>query len=118
MGSSCEGLSHRWREEAKTFRHRGADQQALLLESCACELELAIQEDSLESLTLREAADESGYSYSALQKMVARGELPNVGEKNKPLVRRGDLPRKPGRSEPVQENGEPDLAGTILANRD
>ena len=47
--------------------------------------------------TLEQAAVESGYSYSALQKMVADGELMNVGKKGAPRIRRGDLPKKAAR---------------------
>ncbi len=85
-----------------------------MAESYAQELETALRECELEELTLQGAADESGYSYSAIQKKVADGELQNVGDKNRPRVRRGDLPRKGRRPKP---KGEPDLAGRILAHR-
>jgi hypothetical protein len=71
-----------------------------VLEACAAQLESAAREHALEALTLDEARNESGYSYSALQKMVASGELENVGNKGSPRVRRGDLPRKARKEEP------------------
>ena len=112
---SLASLPVRWRDEAATLRHRGAESQAALLEQVADELEAGLLEQELEALTLKEAAAESGYSYSAIQKMVACGELLNVGDKHRPRLRRGDLPRKPRRaSEP--RDAEPDLVGTILAN--
>ncbi len=110
-------LASRWRTEAEIFERRGAANQAATLKSCADELEQWMRERELEKLTLVQAAKESGYGYSALQKMVADGRLPNVGEKNRPRMRRCDLPRKPSRLVLIQENGEPDLAEVILANR-
>src|SRR6266571_7269591 len=53
-----------------------------------------IGERELEALTLEQAERESGYSYSALQKMVATGRLRNVGAPHRPRVQRGDLPKK------------------------
>ena len=106
-----DSLVQRWRTEAETLRKHGADQLATLLKRCADELQTARRELELEKLTLKEAEEESGYSYSALQKMVANGELENVGRKNSPRVRRGDLPRKVKRQ---RRHGEPDLVGMIL----
>ena len=80
--------------------------------SVADEIEERALAHALEELTLRDAAEESGYSYSAIQKMVANGELSNLGDKGSPRVRRGDLPRKP--IAPPTQSGEPDLAGMIL----
>ena len=99
------------------LRRRGAEQSAVLLESCAEDLEEALTEAALEALTLQQAADESGYSYSALQKMVATGKLSNVGDKNRPRVRRGDIPHKIQKRTLQALDGEPDLAGQVLANR-
>ena len=103
-------LPERWRQEAGVLRRRGAANQADALESCADELEAWERERALEALTLEDAERESGYSYSALEKMVRRGELENVGEKGRPRVRRGDLPRKVRRE-------APDLAGPVLEGR-
>ncbi len=117
LSGSVDSLASQWRDEAETLRRRGATAQAVVLESCAEELETALREHDLEALTLNEASQESGYSYSALQKKVASDELPNMGSKNCPRVRRGDLPRKPGRLPRGPSDGEPDLVGTILAGR-
>ena len=114
MPSSLASLLFEWRDEANTLRKRGAAAQAVAVESCADDLEAALREQALEALTLNEASQESGYSYSALQKKVASGELPNMGNKNCPRVRRGDLPRKAGQLPRGPSDGEPDLAGTIL----
>ena len=80
--------------------------------SVADEIEERALSHVLEALTLGDAAEESGYSYSAIQKMVASGELSNLGDKGNPRVRRGDLPRKA--IAPPTQSGEPDLAGMIL----
>ncbi len=113
LPGSLSELAERWRAEAALLHHRGAEAQAAVLDQCAAELEEAVRESQLEALTLREAEEESGYSYSALQKMVTKGELQNVGDRHRPRVRRRDLPRKVRRPEPHVH--EPDLAGMILA---
>jgi hypothetical protein len=108
-----QSLAHRWRTEASTLRRRGADAQAAALESCAAELEEEDRLFSLETITLEQAEGESGYSYSALQKMVSHGRIPNAGTAHRPRVRRCDLPKK-ARS-PSGVNSEPSLADLVLA---
>ena len=110
-------LPAQWRSEAEHLRVLGAAHQAKAIEWCAGELEQAQREWELEELTLQEAADASGFSYSAIQKMVANEELPNVGGKGSPRVRRGDLPKKPSKREPGLESDGPDLAGELLLSR-
>jgi hypothetical protein len=102
-----------WRDEAKILRVRGADAQATVLESCALELEEKARLFSHEEITLEQAAEESGYSYSALEKMARRGRIPNAGLLGHPRIRRKDLPKKPGRGAPAQ--GGPNLADLVLA---
>lgn len=109
-----ESLARRWREESRSLRQRGADAQAALLESCATELEEHERLVSLEALTLEDAVQESGFSYAALQKMVATGRIENVGRRYRPRVRRGDLPRKGNKPSLIQ--AEPDLAARVLAS--
>lgn len=106
----------RWREEAKLLRAHGAAEAAMTKERDAADLEQEARAFSLEGLTLDQAAEESGYSYSALQKMVSTGRMVNVGSPGQPRIRRGDLPRKPGRGNESQK-GEPDLAELVLAGR-
>ena len=115
LPGSLSELAEQWRAEAEMIRRRGQEALAAMADSYADELEAALREHDLEALTLREAAEESGYSYSALQKMVTKGELQNVGDRHRPRVRRGDLPRKVRRPEPHFH--EPDLAGMILVSR-
>jgi hypothetical protein len=88
-------LSEEWRARATMFRSYGADAAAKTLEECARELELGFETWLDQPLTLDEAAAESGYSYSSLQKRVSNQELPNAGDKGTPRVRRRHLPYKP-----------------------
>ena len=110
-------LAARWRAEAAVLRRRGAEPQAAVLESSAADLEAWAQEHDLEALALEQAERESGYSYSALQKMVATGRLLNVGEPHRPRVRRGDLPKKARPVSPVAAADGPDLANTVLTRQ-
>jgi len=98
-----EELIKKWRLDAETMRGYGADSFAKLLEHCVSELSAAVEGTRLELLTMNEAANESGYSYSAIQKLVADGIIPNAGEKGRPRVRRGDLPRKAATSSGIAE---------------
>jgi hypothetical protein len=109
-------VTARWRSETEILHRRGADEQAAVLESCASELQDEGRLFSLESLSLGQAEAESGFSYSALQKMVSEGTIPNVGKKGAPRVRRGDLPKKPG-ADKEANHGEPTLATRVLVGR-
>lgn len=110
-------LASEWRRRATMLREYGAEGQAAAVEACAVELTDAVKDWQDEPLTLEQAAEESGYSYSTLQQKVAAGEIPNVGDKGRPRVRRYDLPRKTPTPARLLESGEPDLAGEVLAGR-
>lgn len=101
-------LLERWRADVELLRRRGAALQAEVLLGCAEELEQQQREDALEALTLEQAARESGYTASALDKQLREGKLANVGRKGAPRIRRGDLPKKSGRVS--QPEGIADLA--------
>jgi len=75
--------------------------------------ELALNEWHTEELTLRQAAEESGFSYSRLQQMKGI----NIGTAGTPRIRRCDLPYKPRRSGPRFTTGQPDIADEILASK-
>jgi hypothetical protein len=90
-------LTERWNEEAEILRRCACSAQAELTDRHIQELEELKMQWQLELLTLRDAARESGFSYSTLQHMLAEGRLENAGSKNKPRVRRRDLPRKGAR---------------------
>ena len=114
MMSSPTTLTTRWRTLAEQMRSLGAAAQATTLEHCADELEETWRVSQTEPLTLEEAVEESGYTYSSLQKRVASGEIPNIGEPGAPRVQRQDLPRKTPTRRFELESGEPDLAEEIL----
>ena len=91
-------LISQWRDEAETFRRRGVAVHATLLESCAEELESALQQQHDELLSIKEAAAESGYSEETLRRKARNGELPaerSSGKKSHLKLRRGDLPIRP-----------------------
>jgi len=90
-----------WREEAAHLEQRGLREAAALMESLADELESTAEASLEEMLTLAEAAETSGYSYSSLERMVRRGEIPNAGAKGSPRIRRRDLPRRPPHEPPT-----------------
>ena len=106
-------LSDTWRLDSVVLRKRGALTLADALESVADELERTLADWLVEELTLDQAAEESGFSYSTLQQ---RKEI-HVGTPGSPRIRRCDLPRKPGRSGPRLADGLPDIAGEILTSR-
>ena len=66
-----------------------------------------------EELTLREASEESGFSYSHLQQT----KKLNVGSSGSPRIRRCDLPYKHRRSGPRLATGQPDIADEILTSK-
>jgi hypothetical protein len=107
-------LVERWKADATILEAYGAN-QAVVARKYATELEAGILEWQLEALTLSAAERESGYSYSTLQQMVADGEVPNAGEKNKPRIRRCDMPKKAGRRSLELMRSEPDLVDMVLA---
>ena len=96
--AALQGLVATWRAEVEYLARRGLEHEARFCESFAAELEESIREWKYEELTLEAAAEESGYSYSRLQHLVAGDALPNVGEKGSPRIRRCDIPVKPQRA--------------------
>ena len=90
----AQSLAQKYRETEALLRKCGAEEhanrEALRAEDVLREADQWLNEP----LTLREAAETSGYSYASLQSLVRSGELPNAGEKGRPRVRRRDLPRR------------------------
>lgn len=94
---SLKALADAWKAEAATLvRRYGDERTAHVCRLHAAELEEAIRAAEDETLTLTQAARESGYSSDHLRHLVADGTIPNAGEKGRPRIRRGDLPLKPG----------------------
>ena len=84
-----------WRDDAETLRRRGVAAHATLLESCADELESALQQKHDELLNLTQASRVSGYSREHLGRLLKEERIPNAGQPGAPKIRRGSLPTKP-----------------------
>ena len=109
LRSFTDGL----RTEVAQLRHRGLSEMADVLESVANDHEQVLDAWHTEELTLRQAAEESGFSYSRLQQMKSL----NVGASGARRIRRCDLPYKSRRSGPRLAHGQPDLADEILTSK-
>ena len=95
--NTLRALTATWRKEALTFRRYGEERLAVTCEIHADEVEAAAAAMRIEAVSLEEAGEIGGYSYSHLQCLVARGEIENIGHKGSPRIRRCDIPMKPGR---------------------
>src|SRR5215212_9098784 len=87
-------LPDHWRALAKQQRRLGADAQARILDFCADDLTASFGRAGDALLSLRSAAQESGYSADHLARLLREGKIPKSGRKAKPLIRRRDLPQK------------------------
>jgi len=87
-------LAESWTAEAQIVAKRGLGTQAVLIESFADELLRAIELAQLESLSLKDAARESGLSQSTLRRAIRVGRITNAGGEGQYRIRRRDLPRK------------------------
>ena len=106
LRSFTDGL----RTEASQFRHRGSVELADAIDSIANDHQQVLDAWYTEELTLRQASEESGFSYSRLQQM----KTLHAGTTGSPRIRRCDLPRKPQRSGPQLA---PDIADEILTSK-
>ncbi len=97
---SVEGLPVVWRKQAKTLRRYGGETPAMVLDRCATELEATLQELDETTLSLTQAARESGYSADHLGRLVREGKIPNAGRSGAPRIARRHLPRKTGAGKP------------------
>ncbi len=66
------------------------------LVSFADEIEARALTHALEELSLRDAAEESGYTRSHLKRLLREQDIPNSGNEGEPRIQRGHLPKKPG----------------------
>lgn len=92
-----QSLIARWREDSATLHLYGDERGAHVCQLHAEQVEAAVRKWREEVLTLRQAAEESGYSEDRLGKLISKGEIPNAGRKHAPRLRRADLPLKPAR---------------------
>jgi hypothetical protein len=85
----------RWQTTRDVFAESGAlVDGAKLLDSVLADVGALFASASDETLTLREAASESGYSQDHLARLVRAGAIPNAGRARSPRIRRANLPRK------------------------
>ena len=91
---TVEALPATWRRQAKALRRYGSEAPAVALERCATELETTLVERDETTLSLVEAARESGYSADHLGRLVRDGRIPNAGRPGAPRIARVHLPRK------------------------
>ena len=109
-------LAAHWEADAEVLERRGDPRGATLCRQCAVELREAIRAEGNSSLTLSEAARESGYSEDHLRHGVASGKIPNAGKRGAPRIRRIDLPTKKHGRRGLDSNPEK-AAATILRQR-
>lgn len=95
LSTELRQLADNWRSEAGRLRQLEAAGQAAAFEQLASELEATLSTWDTSSLTIREAAEHSGYTEDHLRRLVRRGHIPNAGRKNSPRIYRSDLPLKP-----------------------
>ncbi len=92
-------LQQRWLMRREEFARVGAHVEgAKVIDDFLADLALAFRTDANALLSIRRAAQLSGYSAEHLARSVRRGRIPNAGRRNKPLIRRSDLPLKPKNS--------------------
>ncbi len=76
MTGRIEILPAAWRTQAKALRQYGGNTPAVALESCAAQLEAALRHRDEATLTLTDAARETGYSTGHLGRLVRDGKDP------------------------------------------
>ena len=97
-------LARTWRSSAQQHRDTASsgppstaqflNNLADITDGFAAALQAAVIAWENQTLTIKEAAQESGYSQEALRRAIRNGGLPNAGRKHSPRIRRVDLPRK------------------------
>jgi hypothetical protein len=91
----AEHLPALWRELASQLsKWPGNDGAVIALLRMADQLELALRRSEGEIISLRVAAQESGYTEDHLGRLVREAKIPNAGCKGSPRVRRADVPKK------------------------
>ena len=71
-------------------------QRLSALVSFADEIEARALTPALEELSLRDAAEESGYTRSHLKRLLREQAIPNSGNEGETRILRSHLPKKPG----------------------
>jgi hypothetical protein len=94
IADTLRHLSAKWIEDASRMKLYGAASQATALLRAADDLLHVLSTIENDTLSLTDAARESGYSADHLGRLVRRGEIPNAGRPGAPRIRRTHLPRK------------------------
>lgn len=90
-----DDLRAKWRARRAEFaRFQAAVDGAKLCDELLADLDEARRASDDELLTLREAAQRSGYSADHLGRLVREGKLLNAGRPHAPRIRSAMLPRK------------------------
>jgi hypothetical protein len=104
-------LSAQWRERAHDLRKwAAAESAAAALETAASELDAVLSAQGAQLLSLRDAAELSGYSDDHLGRLIRTGKIPNAGRTHAPKIRRADLPLRPSRIARRMHNGYDPIA--------
>jgi len=115
---TVKNLANEWRERARDLRRWGAPEGvAVAWEAAATELVAALREVADELLTMKQAAEASGYSERRLREFLAEGTIPNAGRKGAPRIRRGDLPRRAGQTDSTGYDPAADARRLLRASR-
>jgi hypothetical protein len=80
------------------LERRRQSEPAFLIRDIAEEFENALRQQTMEVLTLAEAAAEGGYSTEHLGRLLRKNPELNAGRKGAPRILRRDVPRKPDAS--------------------
>ena len=107
---SLDHLAIEWREKATVFRDHAEEPLARAYDLCAEELDNSLAQVEEETLTLRQASAETGYSQRHLGQLMKDGTIPNSGTAESPRLIRSHLPRKPGHG--IAQHG-PEAASSI-----
>jgi hypothetical protein len=111
----------KWRAEAEKMRQRGVlVSGAVLCDEMLNELEAALGGEAEQSLSLKEAAEISGYSGAHLARLVRQGTLPDLrppGTTGRIRVRRADLPVKPRKTHTLPA-GVHELASRLFGGKE
>ena len=96
----------KWSQRLAEWRRFGASVNGVAVaEEVLADVDQLEHESQLGSVTLKEAHRIGGYSIDHLQRILASGQVENVGRKHRPRIRRRDVPVKPGHQLPNPGDG-------------
>jgi len=88
-------LRDRWEQRKVVLAECGDIRTVRVITLFLADLEDLARDEDDRLLTLKQAADRSGYNAEYLGRLLREGKLQNAGRKGAPRVRLGDLPRRP-----------------------